>query len=111
LHLPNEQRRRDNCLKGTVFVDDLENLIDDGRLTRVMQYSLTRGDETFYIHVHEILNGPRKGRFIAVPYLVRPGSPEFVGEGATLDEALKNFLKKVKSASFDTIFKLDRPPE
>jgi hypothetical protein len=92
------------CLCHNDAMDDLDALLGDASLTHVTQYSFTRGNETFFIHVHEILTGPKKGRYVAFPHLLRYGSGQFHGEGATGDIALRDCLSKLKDAHFDDIF-------
>jgi hypothetical protein len=82
------------------FIDHMS----PGGLARVTYYAISREGDHFDIRVHEVLTGPNKGRFLAVPYLVVFGDQAFFGEGQTGEEALEECLSKIKGVAIEDIF-------
>jgi hypothetical protein len=85
-------------------MNDFADLIGEGGLARVIYYAISREGEHFDIRVHEVLTGPNRGRFIAVPYLVVFGDFTFYGEGTSCEEALEECLTKIKGVPIEEIF-------
>jgi hypothetical protein len=83
---------------------DFADLIGEGGLARVTYYAISRDGEHFDIRVHEVLTGPNKGRYIAVPYLVVFGDFSFYGEGNSGENALEECLAKIKGVPIEEIF-------
>ena len=85
-------------------MNDFMDLIGEGGLARVTYYAISRESDHFDIRVHEVLTGPNRGRFLAVPYLVVFGDQAFYGEGQSGEEALEECLTKIKGVAIEDIF-------
>lgn len=84
-------------------------LNDKDLLTRVTTYELSREDGSLRIDLHEVVAGDFKMKFFAVPNLiVKQGEREFIGIGASAEEALQDCLARVKDVSVDRI--IPAPP-
>lgn len=79
-------------------MDDLEEFLDkEDLLFWVSSYELHRADGKLFIHVCELLSGPKKGIYVAYPtLLVRSGDRKFLGTGDSVEEALKDCLSRIK---------------
>jgi hypothetical protein len=91
-------------------MEDLDSLVGvNEALSQVTEFQLdrpgkTKDGERISISVHEILTGDHRGRFYAIPNLVvRESKEEYIGLGDSLEEALKNCLKKIKGISIEDI--------
>ena len=75
-----------------------EFLNQDDVLSRVHQFELERDEERIFINVREPLVNSDKDAFIAVPSLIikECGNIEYVGLGNSVEEALKDCLKRIK---------------
>ncbi len=75
-----------------------EFLNQDDVLSRVHQFELEREEERIFINVREPLVNSDKGAFIAVPSLITQecGNTDYVGLGDSVEEALKDCLKRIK---------------
>ena len=75
-----------------------EFLSQDDVLSRVHQFELERDEERIFINVREPLVNSDKGAFIAVPSLITQecGNTDYVGLGNSVEEALKDCLKRIK---------------
>lgn len=83
----------------------MENLLPKDILTRVTRYNLIREQRLVYIDVHERLQGPLAGRFVAVPNLVNiVARPEYQGAGETESEALGSCLARIRDAKIEDLF-------
>jgi hypothetical protein len=81
------------------------NIAADETLLRATQYDLVRGSDRVPIRVREFVAGkPPKTKFIASPWLLKPGRDEFIGWGDTEAAALQDCLAKIKGVSFEQIF-------
>jgi hypothetical protein len=82
------------------------DLNQEDMLSKVHQYKLDRPDGWCYIAVHEILaSESAKVYFIAVPNLiVQQTEQEYFGTGDTVENALADCLKKIKSVGIRTLF-------
>ncbi len=73
-------------------------------LTKVTTYELNREGGSLRIDIHEVVAGDVKINFFAVPNLiVRQGEREFIGIGATAEEALADCLTRIKDVSVAAI--------
>ncbi len=75
-----------------------EFLNQDDVLSRVHQFELERDEERIFINVREPLVNSDKGAFIAVPSLITQecSNTDYVGLGNSVEEALKDCLKRIK---------------
>ncbi len=75
-----------------------EFLSQDDVLSRVHQFELEREEERIFINVREPLVNSDKGAFIAVPSLItyECSNTDYVGLGNSVEEALKDCLKRIK---------------
>jgi len=75
-----------------------EFLNQDDVLSRVHQFELERDEERIFINVREPLVNSDKGAFIAVPSLITQecSNTDYVGLGNSIEEALKDCLKRIK---------------
>ena len=75
-----------------------EFLNQDDVLSRVHQFELERDEERIFINVREPLINSDKGAFIAVPSLITQecSNTDYVGLGNSIEEALKDCLKRIK---------------
>ncbi len=75
-----------------------EFLSQDDVLSRVHQFELERDEERIFINVREPLVNSDKGAFIAVPSLITQecSNTDYVGLGNSIEEALKDCLKRIK---------------
>ena len=82
------------------------DLNQEDMLSKVHQYKLDRPDGWCYIAVHEIIaSDSAKVHFIAVPNLiVQQTEQAYFGTGGTVDDALADCLKKIKSVDIRTLF-------
>ncbi len=82
-----------------------EHLNQDDVLSRVHQFELERDEGKIFINVREPLGGSDKGTFIAVPTLITQdcGNTEYVGLGNSIEDALRDCLKRIKRVSFEQI--------
>lgn len=69
-------------------------------------YEFVRKQAYIFIDVTECIVGKDKGSFIAKPKLKISETPkkEYIGSGNSEEEALNDFLKKIKGIPFDQIF-------
>ncbi len=84
----------------------------DDMLSKIHQYRLTRPDGWCNIVVHEVIASEKaKIHFIAVPNLVvQDADKQYFGTGDSVESALSDCLKKIKSVSIPTLFPdLDEP--
>jgi hypothetical protein len=82
-----------------------EFLSQDDVLSRVHQFELEREEERIFINVREPLVNSDKGAFIAVPSLITQecGNTDYVGLGNSVEEALKDCLKRIKGIPLSQI--------
>ncbi len=82
-----------------------EFLNQDDVLSRVHQFELERDEERIFINVREPLVNSDKGAFIAVPSLITQecGNTDYVGLGNSVEEALKDCLKRIKGIPLSQI--------
>ncbi len=82
-----------------------EFLSQDDVLSRVHQFELEREEERIFINVREPLVNSDKGAFIAVPSLITQecGNTDYVGLGNSIEEALKDCLKRIKGMPLSQI--------
>ena len=82
------------------------DLNQEDMLSKVHQYKLDRPDGWCYIAVHEIIaSESAKVYFIAVPNLiVQQTEQEYFGTGDTVENALADCLKKIKSVGIKILF-------
>ena len=82
------------------------DLNQEDMLSKVHQYKLDRPDGWCYIAVHEVIaSDAAKVHFIAVPNLVvQQTKQEYFGTGGTVEDALADCLKKIKSVDIRTLF-------
>ena len=75
-----------------------EFLNQDDVLSRVHQFELEREEERIFINIREPLVNSDKGAFIAVPSLITQecSNTDYVGLGNSIEEALKDCLKRIK---------------
>ncbi len=75
-----------------------EFLSQDDFLSRMHQFELEREGERMFITVKEILGGPIKVRFFAIPnfFIQDCINSEYIGSGDSVEEALKDCLKRIK---------------
>ena len=75
-----------------------EFLNQDDVLSCVHQFELEREEERIFINIREPIGGSDKGAFIAVPSLITKecSNTEYVGLGDSVEEALKDCLKRIK---------------
>jgi hypothetical protein len=92
-------------------MDEWDSLLEEKTLSQVTQYHLTGEGANFNILVHQVLSGPKKGTWIAVPHLVVNGDMQFSGWGGSAHEALRDCLQKVKGRPFDDLFPRGRLDE
>ncbi|SHG13849.1 hypothetical protein SAMN02745206_03335 [Desulfacinum infernum DSM 9756] len=81
--------------------------VEDGEmLAKVQTYELNRGKEKFLIDVYEIVaGGDTPFRYWAFPNLIFvKGRRRYFGKGNTEKEALRDCLRRVRSASLEEIF-------
>jgi hypothetical protein len=73
-------------------------LNQDDVLSRIHQYELERDEERVFINVREPIGGSAKGAFIAFPSLISKecSNTDYVGLGDSVEEALKDCLKRIK---------------
>lgn len=89
--------------------EDMENtdefLNQDDVLSRVHQYELERDEERVFVNVREPIGGSSKGSFIAVPSLISKecSNTDYVGLGDSVEDALKDCLKRIKGVSLRQI--------
>ena len=69
-------------------------------------FEFVRKQAYIFIDVTECIVGKDKGTFIAIPKLTIYEAPkkEYIGCGNSEEEALNDFLKKIKGMPFDQIF-------
>ena len=87
-------------------MENTEELLNqDDVLSRVYQFELERDEGKIFINVREPLGGSDKGTFIAVPTLIIQdcSNTEYVGLGNSIEDALRDFLKRIKGVSFQQI--------
>ncbi len=87
-------------------MENIEELLSqDDILSRVHQFELQREEGRMFITVKEILGGSIKGRFFAIPNFViqECGNPEYIGQGGSVEEALKDCLKRIKGVPLSQI--------
>jgi hypothetical protein len=77
----------------------------DDVLSRVHQFELERDEEKIFINIREPIGGSDKGTFIAVPSLITQecSNTEYVGLGNSVEEALRDCLKRIKGIPFRQI--------
>jgi hypothetical protein len=82
-----------------------EFLNQDDVLSRVHQFELERDEERIFINVREPLVNSDKGAFIAVPSLITQecSNTDYVGLGNSIEEALKDCLKRIKGMPLSQI--------
>jgi hypothetical protein len=82
-----------------------EFLSQDDVLSRVHQFELEREEERIFINVREPLVNSDKGAFIAVPSLITQecSNTDYVGLGNSIEEALKDCLKRIKGMPLSQI--------
>ncbi len=82
-----------------------EFLSQDDVLSRVHQFELERDEERIFINVREPLVNSDKGAFIAVPSLITQecSNTDYVGLGNSIEEALKDCLKRIKGMPLSQI--------
>ncbi len=82
-----------------------EFLNQDDVLSRVHQFELERDEERIFINVREPLVNSDKGAFIAVPSLITQecNNTDYVGLGNSVEEALKDCLKRIKGMPLSQI--------
>jgi len=82
----------------------LENFLNqDEILSHIYRYELDREEGRIFIDVHEILF-PQKNKFIATPTLLHSSrDSKYIGTGNSIEEALRDCLKKIKGIPFDKI--------
>ena len=82
-----------------------EFLSQDDVLSRVHQFELERDEERIFINVREPLVNSDKGAFIAVPSLITQecSNTDYVGLGNSVEEALKDCLKRIKGMPLSQI--------
>ncbi len=82
-----------------------EFLNQDDVLSRVHQFELERDEERMFINVREPLINSDKGAFIAVPSLITQecSNTDYVGLGNSIEEALKDCLKRIKGMPLSQI--------
>lgn len=82
-----------------------ELLNQDDVLSRVHQFELEREEGKMFINVREPLGGSDKGTFIAVPTLITQDciNTAYVGLGDTIEESLRDCLKRIKGVPFRQI--------
>ena len=84
-----------------------ELLNQDDVLSCVHQFELEREGEEWgiFINIRETLVGPGKGNFIAVPkHIIQECSnTEYVGLGNSVEEALRDCLRRIKGVPFQQI--------
>jgi hypothetical protein len=79
-------------------------LNDKEFLTKVTTFELNREGGSLRIDLHEVVAGEIKMKFFAVPNLiVKQGGQEFIGLGATAEDALGDCLARIKDSSVDKI--------
>ncbi len=91
-------------------MENSEEFLDqDDVLSCVHQYELERDDERVFINVRELIGGLSKGSFIAVPGLLMEecSDTEYVGLGDSVEEALKDCLKKIKGIPLSGVIPQD----
>ena len=82
-----------------------ERLSQDDILSRAHQFELQREEGRIFITVKEILGGSIKGSFFAIPNFViqECSNSEYIGSGDSVEEALKNCLKRIKGVPLHQI--------
>ncbi len=86
-------------------LENFDVLLDGALLSEISNYQVERTDGRLYIVVHQVLSSPLRGKFVAAPTIThRDGKEEFIGQGDTRDEALRECLRKIKDVSFGKIF-------
>ena len=82
-----------------------ELLNQDDVLSRVHQFELERDEGKIFINVREPQGGSDKGTFIAVPTLIIQdcSNTEYIGLGNSIEDALRDCLKRIKGVSFQQI--------
>jgi len=92
-------------------MENLDALLGtDEILSRVTEFELTRGGRNgqLIISVHEVLNGPNKNKFYAVPNdLIHFANEQYTGRGGSVEDALKDCLAKIKGIATGEI--IDSP--
>jgi len=69
-------------------------------LSKVTTYELNREGGSLRIDLHEVVAGDVNINFFAVPNLiVKQGEREFIGIGATAEQALADCLARIKDVS------------
>lgn len=86
-------------------MDELDEFLNnDELLFWISSYELHRPDGKLFIHVCELMTGPKKGMHIAYPtILARSGDRKFLGSGESSEEALKECLKRIKGVPISEI--------
>ncbi len=88
--------------------ENIENLLDKGAfLAREHLFILSKGEMGCNIVIQEALSDSMIHKFTAIPVIYtlnKPGHEEYVGYGNSIEEALRDCLKKIKGKSFDQIF-------
>ena len=87
-------------------MENIEELLSQGDiLSRVHQFELQREEGRMFITVKEILGGSIKGKFVAIPNFViqECSNSEYIGLGGSVEEALKDCLKRIKGVPLHQI--------
>jgi hypothetical protein len=80
-------------------MENIEALLSqDDILSRVHQFELQREEGRMFITVKEILGGSIKVRVVAIPnfFIQDCIDSEYIGSGDSVEEALKDCLKRIK---------------
>ncbi|HDY68997.1 MAG TPA: hypothetical protein ENH85_14555 [Candidatus Scalindua sp.] len=99
-------QRRGREREGYDKMENIEQLLSqDYILLRVHQFELQREEGRMFITVKEVLVGSIKGRFFAIPNFViqECSNPEYIGLGDSVEEALKDCLKRIKEVPLHQI--------
>jgi len=88
-------------------MENIEELLSqDDILLRVHQFELEREEGRMFITVNEVLGGSIKGRFFAIPnfvFIQECVNSEYIGQGGSVEEALKDCLKRIKGVPLSQI--------
>ena len=99
-----KRMERETTVGGIIVEDFTQWLGPEDILTKIDPFQLSRGDSRTFIYVHEAITGPNKGHCVAEPtVLLGTTRTEYIGNGASVEEALSDCLKRINGRAIDEI--------
>jgi hypothetical protein len=93
---------RETTVGGIIVEDFTQWLGPEDILTKIDPFQLSRGDSRTFIYVHEAITGPNKEHCVAEPtVLLGTTRTEYTGNGASVEEALSDCLKRINGRAID----------